>query len=1295
MRDRPTATKTNALLRKISWVGWAVRVAVGLVVFAYFAFALLFLGLRYLALPQVEAYRGDIERLLSASISLPVSIEHIDAEWNGLQPNLALLGFVVRDQEGRPALELSRVDAEISWRSLLSLSLSLERLEIAAPTLNIRRDAAGRIFVAGLPLAQGEQGGFGKWLLAQNRIVVRDAIITWQDEQRSAPPLTLSKMNFQLQNDGRRHRFGLAADPPRPLAERIDLRGDFLGDADLPLQDWTGDAYVELHYADLAVWRAWVDYPFELASGSGGLRLWLSVAQRRMNALTADITLTNVETRLGPELPALKLRQVTGRLSGQQHRDGFAAGAKGLTLVTTDGTSIDPTDFQLTWTDAKGANPAHGALSANGLDLDALAHLAGHLPVDAGLRKRLAQAQPRGKLFDLALSWNQVQEALDGLTLRARFANLGLQANGAIPGFEGLSGSVDGSDRGGTLKLDSHNAAIELPAVFSDPRLALAALAGEASWKRGKDGIEVRLSAFNFENRDAAGTLSGNYLLRKGEAGVIDLSARLTRGDGTAVWRYIPLGVDRRVRDWLQASILAGRASEATLRLQGDLARFPFAGGGGVFEVRGKFSGAQLRYAADWPQIDNISGELAFIGSRMTIKASKGNIHGAGISEVTAQIDDLLAPGGEVLVIKGRASGPTSEFLRFIDTSPVADRIDHFTEEMSATGTGRLELVLNMPLQHIANSKTEGVFQMANNRLTLEPGLPTLTELSGRLEFTGDALRAERVRANLFGMPLVADLRTREDGSVLLNADGGFSVAALRRQFDQPLFEHLSGASNWHLSARLRGKNADIVAESRLTGISSSLPEPFNKSALEVMPLRFERKLLADAPPRRGAAARAGSHEQIDVTLGGTVAARALRRLDGARPDASPIIERGAIAVGVPLAMPEKGVLVSVRQQNIDLDFWRALISDRQGSASLPITQVELKAGALTAFGRRINDLGLIASARDGGWHMALKSREVQGDLDWVGSGAGRLSGHLQELIINPATAVRKTDSYRPDELPGLDIQVDRFLLADKLFGRLKINADNRKGKWEAKLEIENDDGKLSGTGSWQSDQEKAATRMQFILQAKSAEKLLARFGYPDALRRGQATLEGKLSWDGMPLAIEYGSLDGTLDVLASSGQFNKLEPGAGRLLGILSLQSLPRRISLDFRDVFSQGFAFDNIAGQIDIQRGIMSSKELRIQGPAAKIVMSGTVDLPRETQNLRVRVQPAIGESLSVGAILLAHPAFGAIAFLVQKLLRDPIDQAFAYEYAVTGTWADPKVDKLSAPKPRESTEAERGQE
>jgi len=189
---------------------------------------------------------------------------------------------------------------------------------------------------------------------------------------------------------------------------------------------------------------------------------------------------------------------------------------------------------------------------------------------------------------------------------------------------------------------------------------------------------------------------------------------------------------------------------------------------------------------------------------------------------------------------------------------------------------------------------------------------------------------------------------------------------------------------------------------------------------------------------------------------------------------------------------------------------------------------------------------------------------------------------------------------------------------------------------------------------------------------------MLERLGYADAVRRGTAKLEGKVSWAGTPTQIDHATLDGTLTAEATRGQFNKLEPGVGRLLGILSLQSLPRRITLDFRDIFSDGFAFDTIAGSAKVARGVMSTQDLQIQGPSAKIFMKGEVSIPAETQNLHVRIEPALGETLAVGA-MIANPAIGAAAWVAQKLLKDPFGQMFAFEYAISGSWSDPKVEKI----------------
>ena len=224
----------------------------------------------------------------------------------------------------------------------------------------------------------------------------------------------------------------------------------------------------------------------------------------------------------------------------------------------------------------------------------------------------------------------------------------------------------------------------------------------------------------------------------------------------------------------------------------------------------------------------------------------------------------------------------------------------------------------------------------------------------------------------------------------------------------------------------------------------------------------------------------------------------------------------------------------------------------------------------------------------------------------------------------------------------------------------------------------------LSGKGVWRPGA-KEETRLSFKFDVGNVEKMLARLGYPEAVQRGKGVLDGELAWRGPPTALHIPSLGGKMRVQVENGQFAQLEPGVGRLLGVLSLQALPRRITLDFRDVFSEGFAFDRISGSIQMNQGVLHTDDLEILGPAARVFMSGDADAGRETQNLRVRVQPTLSESVAVGSAIattgVIHPAVGLAAYLVQKALRDPVEKLFSFEYVVTGGWSDPKVEKISA--------------
>ncbi|MCX7150390.1 MAG: YhdP family protein, partial [Rhodocyclales bacterium] len=816
-------------------------------------------------------------------------------------------------------------------------------------------------------------------------------------------------------------------------------------------------------------------------------------------------------------------------------------------------------------------------------------------------------------------------------------------------------------------------------------------------WKSAADGLRVNLRKASFHNKDAAGEASGNWHALSEGPGEIDVDARLTRGSGDAVWRYMPLAVGKGVRDWLRGAIIGGKASDTTLKLRGDLRQFPFRDGKtGIFEVRGKFRDANLRYAGLWPDINDIEGELLFAGARMLITGKTGRMFGVALREVRAEIADI-EQAEELLTVTGKVAGPTADFLRFIEASPVGERIDHFTEEMKAEGNGELDLKLSLPLRRMTNAKVDGSYRFDGNRLTVDSDLPPLAEVSGALRFSADHLEARGIRGTLLGLPLTVDVRTAGDGNVQVNAAGEVSIGTLRRQFPHPVFDHLAGSAKWTGSVRVRKKSAEVKLTSNLIGLSSSLPEPFNKPATDALAFSFERKPPPDTTTRAGtrvgardtAARPATAQDMLDISLGRALRFQLVRRHD-VNP---PVITRGLFAIGdVSASLPERNLMVAVNLPRINADFWRGLLvrqangGDQKESVlpAPPTVQFDLRTADLTLLDKNFHEVRINGSRPEGtsSTRFDLKSRELTGNFEWNSAGNGKLSGRIAqfsipETVATPAILQAKASEVI-DRIPALDITVDQLSLKNRSLGTVRIAAENRDGYWNTRIDAKNDDGALEATGRWRPSPTQPDTRVDFKLNAKSIEKLLARIGHPDAVRRGSADLAGNLSWNGSPFIVDYPSLNGSLKLDASNGQFIKLEPGVGRLLGILSLQSLPRRITLDFRDIFSEGFAFDSIGGQFAVARGVMDTKDLQIQGPSAKVLMSGSVNLGTETQNLKVRVQPAVGESLAVGA-MIANPVAGAVVWAAQKLFKDPLDQAFAFEYAVTGSWVDPKVEKL----------------
>jgi uncharacterized protein (TIGR02099 family) len=1240
---------------------------------AFFALAAAVLVLRYAVLPHIERLRPEIVERISAIVGHRVTIGGIEAQWLGLRPQVNLTDVRIYDAEGREALVLPSVENILSWRSLAHGTLSLYALRIDGPRLVVRRDSAGALYVAGFRLvATPGEPGLSDWLSAQRDIEVRNAELEWRDERRGAPPLVLSAINLRLDSDGKHHQLGFAARLPEDLGTSVEVRAKLAaGDID-DLRGWNGRAYVQVGYTDVAGWRPWLDYPVDVQRGKASLRAWLSVAAGTPGDATVDIALAGLRTTLAADLPALELGSAVGRLTARREGERYQVGTRHLTLAPASGAPLPPLDFDVTW------QPAGGVLSASALELAPLAHLGEALPLPAEFRVAAHELAPRGRLADLRYEWQGPLVAPTHYQARSRFVDLGVKARETLPGFAQLAGTLEASEAGGRLQVDARGAEVELPRVFPDPRLAFDVLAGELAWKRDGASLSIDVPSLTFTNADLSGNAFGSYVYDGAGPGKIDLSAVLSRADAKSLPHYLPLGavMGDMTREWLVKAILAGEATKVELRLKGDLRAFPFVDPAkGDFSVTARVRNGMLEYVPGWPRIDDIEAELSFQRNRMDIVGKSGTILGTAVHDVKVSIPDLRSRAPRVLV-SGQAHGATAKFLQFLQASPLRASAGRFTEAMRASGDGKLRLELELPLTDLRATKVAGQYDLAGDELTLARDLPPLTQAQGTLAFTESTLTLRDVRARAFGGPVTIGGGTRRGtGAMEFIARGEAQPAQLGPLLDDSLRRFLSGSAAYVATVTLREGLQRVSVESQLRGVAAALPAPFAKAAPDALPLRV------DFVP-----SDAGARDRMAVWLGRLAAADVRRERVGDTMQ----VQRAALSLS-PAAhavrLPEKGVLIYGSAAALDFDGWRAVFAGGAGSGRSPLpVSVELKAARVDLLGKRLQNVAVRGNGEAAGWSAVVDADELAGQLSYRAEGAGRLVARLLHLSIPPVTPGSTASApLRAKELPALDVAAERFNLRGKDLGRLELVTVPDGTDWRIdKLSLSSADATLDAKGRWRAGQ---ATDLDFSLHAADAGKFLARVGYSDTVLGGKAELAGSLTWAAEPSRIDYPSLTGELKLTAEDGQFLEIDPGLGKLISLMNLQALPRRIALDFRDVFSKGFRFDRIDAVSAVDHGVMDIRRFRMRGPAAEVAMSGRVDVAQETQMLKVRVVPSLGGSAST-AVAIVNPVAGVAAALAQQVLKNPLGQLFAHEFEVSGSWADPKVDKIIVvPPPMES--------
>jgi uncharacterized protein (TIGR02099 family) len=1296
-----------------------LEAAITLVVSVYLLLALGLATLRYAVLPNAQHFVPWLQSSASAALGLPVHIGSVQASWHGLLPTLALHDLVIDDAQGRPALRFASVEAQPSWKSLPRMQLAFDQLALSGVQLAVTRTDPTHLQVGGIRFDLGAPGSgaaqrFADWLFAQGQILILHSRVSWTDEVRGAAPLVLDDVNLDLRNGLLRHRLALRATPPPELGGPVELRADFhqplFTRHDADFASWHGRLWARLPQADLGALARLLPLPRELLDGHGTLQAWADVAPHYTLAqLSADLALRGVQASVDPGLPPLLLTQLAGRAQLRRLAGGWSLALQELALRTADGVELPPLDATYSEQRIAGGGERR-SIGVGGVDLGTLDALLRKLPLPLAWRDRLQALQLRGRVARLSADWDEAPGAAPTAwparyRAQASFSDLHWAAAGVpagLPGVAGLDGSVQADQNGGSAQLSMRDGSVALPSVFEAPELPLQRLDAQLNWNH-QDGVwNVQTTRLQLANADAAGSASVRYAWHPGQRGRLDLDARLSRADARAVPRYLPLAIPAATRDYLRSAIAAGQSSDVRASVHGDLAAFPFAHpGSGTFEITARVSGGVFNAAprsllphghqasiadvhdnALWPEFSAISGVLEFSGAGLRVRDASARVYGGRLQHVSLALPDYAHP---VLAADGQFSVDTGDALRYLRDSPLDTMLDHALSDVQGRGALSGSLRLTLPLDHLEQSRVQGRVQMLDDTIDYARWLPPLAGVRGSVGFDEHGFTLDANARDFLGGALHIAGGMAAQRPLRLQLGTTVSAAALRAaprlQRAAPWLAALRGSTRVTATIAATGGAPQVTVSSDLRGLASTLPAPLAKPAASTLPLRVDVN---------------AQHWSID--LGG-----GLLRAD-LQPGAAGL--RGAAALGRDATLPAAdgdGLRLAVALPTLDVDAWRAFTAAPGAGAGSSPQALTLRVQQLTLTGRRFDDVVLAATRSGALWQSRLSSRELAGQIDWrvgAGSAPGSVTARLSRLIV-PQGADPDVERMLDEPLhsiPALDISADDVELHGHHFDHLELQATNRRvGKlveWRlTRLRLSAPEATLSGSGDWvavgaQSPAGAPARDAQrrfalgFKLDIADAGGLLARLGKPGLLRGGAGVMQGTVAWLGSPLSPDYASLSGQFKLDLGKGQFLKADPGLAKLLGVLSLQSLPRRLLFNFSDLFESGFAFDRAGADVELYDGVATTHNFSMHGPAATVFIAGSADLAAETQDLYVVVVPEINAGSASLAYALINPAVGLGTFVAQLIARKPLMKAFTYGYRVTGTWTKPDVKSLEHP-------------
>jgi uncharacterized protein (TIGR02099 family) len=1192
--------------------------------------AVLFTVIR-LTLPYANTYRVEAEQALTKTLGQKVTVDGMTAELVGVRPSLVLNGVTVYGASGKHVL--FRFDS-LSVGFSIAKSFMEKRaipvsLDVKGTQLDIRRDASGRFRINDVPL-RFQQGGEEsrmpqyqpvlQWLFNHGRLGLENVALSYQDAG-SGLDLHFDNMQLKLKSSGERHQVDgivhLPASWGQTAGFSIDMQAESLHDT----SNWKISSFIiaqELNLPELTK-----TFPIDgsvIEKGVGNIQLWSDWEGLRPKSFEVNLSMLDLAYRPSKASEnSFSTDAVNAHLIAR-HRQGDVWSLDIPRLQMADqAISRDPMRLAMTVDRGTGAID----LRTNLVYLqDVRRMLVASGQMKPSWLQTLSGISPSGELRDLHLNYQTGKEH-PVYSLAFRLADVSTQAWKKVPKFTSLSGVVWLDNDSGAALIDSHNMVADIHHVFRQP-WAINQFNGTLQWRKLGDTWHIQSDRLDIQGVDANMAIRMHLMLPKGRPGYLDLLARFDNGDLSQLPRYYPVNIMKpHLVEWLDRGIVSGRAKAGGIIYHGSLKKheFPYHRHQGKFEVAFQGEDVHLDYLEGWPALKHMNGDILFDGPGMSIDARSGTIHDMQVSDFTARIRDFRRPW---LRLGGKIVGGTREAVGFIANSPLRENFRGVIDRLQASGRTDLDLNMNIPLnKRLGSTRYTGKLSFADSRFwsRLGQGRLEADRVNGQLSFSERGYRARDIQAVMFRQPArisVSTVNEGEDRVVEIVVHGRAPSSALNDELKVGLFRYLKGETD--LTARLQlisgsRHESRLLVDSQLQGMAIELPSPLGKPSDQAEAMQA----LWDFNVGR-----------LDLALGKDFKGSLWLRDQGDGTG----IQRGDLHFGAGDArLPDQDVLrLTGRLPKLPLSAWLRTFSqngqspDLAGNAPLQV---------------RLDYLDVIPEENP--------PKQAKGHKDKGESELSKFDVDIKDLVYQ-------------------QIDLGRFtLLANGFNNGYKIDV----------LAIDGPTLTLSSSGYWNRGRDEQ-TALTIKFRARSTENLLSTFGFNTPIRGGRLSIDGNLQWPGSPDDFKVASLEGNASFLITDGRLENVDPGAGRVLGLFSFQALPRRLALDFRDLFGKGYRFDSIKGDIQIHDGNAYTRNTVLSSPAARVNISGRTGLVSHEYDQDVIVIPGDGTNLFVAGALAGGLQTGVVVWLVEKLLD--VEKYSRFIYKITGTWEDPIVTNLS---------------